>query len=111
MAVPPLPVWAFTDETGDVGHAPGSSRYMIVAVVLTRNPGPRFVILSPSTTPLVLWPRDPQSTLSLGQSTRGLGLSPGSLSPRIKETKGKGLRINSAKDPIFGERDPSLRSG
>jgi len=53
-------------------------------------------VLGPSTPPLGplilglkdpgLWPRDPQSTLSLGQSTRGLGL----------RTKGKGLRINSA---------------
>jgi hypothetical protein len=34
MAVLPSPVWAFADETGDVG----SSRYLIVAVVLTRNP-------------------------------------------------------------------------
>jgi len=38
------------------------------------------VTLSPSTTPLVLWPRDPQP----------LGL----------RTKGKGLRINSAKSLV-----------
>ena len=38
MAVLPSPVWAFADETGDVGRAPGSSRYLIVAIVLTRNP-------------------------------------------------------------------------
>jgi hypothetical protein len=40
MSVPSAPVWAFVDETGDVGHAPGSSRYLIVAVVLARNPRP-----------------------------------------------------------------------
>jgi len=40
MAVSPSPIWAFADETGDVGRAPGSSRYLIVAVVLTRNPRP-----------------------------------------------------------------------
>ena len=38
MVVLPSPVWAFADETGDVGRAPGSSRYLIVAIVLTRNP-------------------------------------------------------------------------
>lgn len=38
MTVPPSPVWAFTDETGDVGRAAGSSRYLIVTVVLTRDP-------------------------------------------------------------------------
>ena len=37
MTVPPSPVWAFTDETGDVGRAAGSSHYLIVAVVLTRT--------------------------------------------------------------------------
>lgn len=31
-------MWAFGDETGDVGQAPGSSRYLIVAIVLTRDP-------------------------------------------------------------------------
>ncbi len=40
MVVSPSPVWAFADETGDVGRAPGSSRYLIVAIVLTRNPWP-----------------------------------------------------------------------
>ncbi len=34
----PAPVWAFADETGDVGSAPSSSRYLIVAVILTRCP-------------------------------------------------------------------------
>ena len=38
MAVPPFPTWAFADETGDVGRASDSSRYLIVAIVLTRNP-------------------------------------------------------------------------
>ena len=38
MTVSPSPVWAFADETGDVGRALGSSRYLIVAIVLTRNP-------------------------------------------------------------------------
>ena len=38
MTVSPSPVWVFADETGDVGRALGSSRYLIVAVVLTRNP-------------------------------------------------------------------------
>ena len=36
----PTPVWGFADETGDVGRAPGSSRYLIVAIVLTRHPVP-----------------------------------------------------------------------
>jgi len=38
MIVSPSPVWAFADETGDVGRVFGSSRYLIVAVILTRNP-------------------------------------------------------------------------
>jgi len=38
MTVSPSQVWAFADETGDVGRALGSSRYLIVAIVLTRNP-------------------------------------------------------------------------
>lgn len=40
MSVPSAPTWAFVDETGDVGRAPGSSRYLIVAVVLARDPRP-----------------------------------------------------------------------
>ena len=40
MAVPSSPIWVFVDETGDVGRAPGSSRYLIVAAVLTRDPKP-----------------------------------------------------------------------
>lgn len=38
MGTPPTPVWGFADETGDVGRARGSSRYLIVAIVLTRHP-------------------------------------------------------------------------
>ncbi len=40
MGIPPTPVWGFADETGDVGRARGSSRYLIVAIVLTRHPDP-----------------------------------------------------------------------
>jgi len=68
--------WAISDRmTSDLTLA------ALKMAIQRRQPDPCLIHHSEQgSQPLVLCPRDPQS----------LGLSPGSLSPRIKETKGKG---------------------
>ena len=77
--------WAISDRmTSDLTLA------ALKMAIQRRQPDPCLIHHSDQDSqPLVLCPRDPQH-MSWTDSTGSLGLSPGSLSPRIKETKGKG---------------------